>query len=214
MSSFFVPGMKTVKINSAAFQAVLLLTVLLVSCGKEKVPPEIKEEPVFFVQGTFNGKPTILTAGLDSFYVQPSANTDGDLSGYLPKYYSTFTNGKDSFSVVLVGNKLLSPKAPDRNDLEDVLDHHSLEYAAFVFGGDIDILYKYKGKLYRPDLNAIPAGSYFNIIHSEDYYIPGDTRLMKKADVSFKIELINTSDSMDKIIIEDGRAALLFTYQD
>lgn len=198
----------------------LLLLLVLASCKKEVVPPDVKEEPVFYVQGKLNNTNTLYQVGVNGYSVEPDAGIleirlDSFIFGRVrvPYYVSTLTDGNDSFQVMLLGDEFVSSHEKPRKDyLESVLGLHSLEYDNYVVGGNVNIAMKQNGKWYTSNSLDLPSGVHFDIIKSEDYQVPGTSHFMKKVDVTFKIVL--AASSTDLVNIEDGKACLLFSYQE
>jgi hypothetical protein len=194
----------------------LLLLLVLASCKKEIVPPDIKEEPMFFVKGRFNGQNIAHDVGVDSCTVAPATEMLDAIIGDLPSYSSSITRGGDRFTVILVGNEIIQTghASAQKWYLETLLKSDSLDYGIFPFGGNVNINYDHDGKEYAVNLLGIVKGSYFHVVSAEDYTPPGSAHPMKKVKVKFKIVLDNMMNTADKMIIEDGSATLLFTYQD
>jgi hypothetical protein len=192
----------------------LALLLTSASCKKEVIPPDIKEEPKFYAEGRFNGLVYNYAAGKDDYRVIPEAGTF-DFFGIarIPAFSCTFTNEKDTFLVMIIGDQFGSPR--------DVADEYFLDSALalgkFLYGDFLTFPGAYIGlrrgeKVYYSDSEQIP-GAHFTILKTEDYQPSGAPHAMRKVEVSFKCTLKNDPNPSDQIVIEDGKGTLLFTYE-
>lgn len=208
-------------IKSRGLLGSLLFLLVFSSCKKEVIPPDDRNEPVFYVQGDFNYQQFLYKAGVDSFYTEPSCGLvgiyiDSFLIGRVAGYASTITDGTDSFVVLVVGNEFVSShEKPRKVYLDSTLSFRTLEYDNYLLGGDVNIRVKRNGKWYTTMGTEQMLGVYFNIMSpAEDYVARGDSRPMKQVLVSFKAVLENEENRSEKIVIDNGRAVLPFTYED
>jgi hypothetical protein len=192
----------------------IVLLLISASCKKEVVPPDIKDEPKFYTEGKLNGEPFNFSVGQNNYHVEPEAKILNIWNlFYLPWFTSTLTDGNDSFLVLLIGDEVASSRdVADEGFLNTTLAFKEYHYENPVTWPGVYINMKRAGKWYVTTTTQIPE-AHFNILKSESYTPPGAGHSMRKVEVSFKCMLQNVDNSADQIVIEDGNAMLLFTYE-
>jgi hypothetical protein len=204
---------KRVKVSGAF--ALLILLLSFASCKKEIIPPDHKEEPKFYIEAKMNEEDFRIDAGENNYRIIPEATSEPVGSALRVNYFtSTLTNDEDSFVVVIKGREAGSPfDVASDVFLDAALDVKKFRFEAWNTFPGAFIGMKRNGIWYYSYEQQI-SDAHFTIDKPvEHYQPPGAAHPMRKVEASFKCLLLNPDDLSDQIVIEDGKATLLFTYE-